>query len=354
MTSARAKLLSKRMKKDEIPPLDFTPGAHERLATHKRLLAQAVRHIDDSPPPPPPPPKPKEVIAQQEFESRPENQIVVRDDLLGCHALVTNTNRGFKKPIVDVRGVTSPRGDAVLSIEVCEPSQRRALLIADALLKAVEGRSWPVSVTKEYPRQTLIAVNGEASAFRLTEKTKRSDRPLTLEEKRKQRYEKGWRPSNPWTYAPTGEFTLHLLPEKSRYTYATFSDAKGRPLETHLNEIMVALVEQSVNRKTAQEAARLRQIEAAKAAEIRWEKEKLERHEAEELKALEAEISLWERAERIRSYARAVQARLCAEGEDLSTNLRAWLEWATKKADRIDPLCNIEDSETEESLPDED
>lgn len=96
---------------------------------------ERIRQPDDSPPPAPNPPA---VIEQQAFESRPENRIIVSNDLLGCHALVTNTSRGFKKPEVDGRGVTSPRGDATLSISVCEPNQRRALLFVDALLKAVE------------------------------------------------------------------------------------------------------------------------------------------------------------------------------------------------------------------------
>lgn len=46
MKSARAKLLSKRMKKGAIPLLDFTPATDKRLATHKRLLAQVVTTRD--------------------------------------------------------------------------------------------------------------------------------------------------------------------------------------------------------------------------------------------------------------------------------------------------------------------
>lgn len=46
MKSARAKLLSKRMKKGEIPLLDFTPATDKRLATHKRLLEQVVTTSD--------------------------------------------------------------------------------------------------------------------------------------------------------------------------------------------------------------------------------------------------------------------------------------------------------------------
>ncbi len=81
---------------------------------------ESVRQTDDSPPPPSAP-TPREVIEQQAFESRPENRIVTSDNLVGCHPLVTNTLRGFKKPDVDGRGVTSPRGEATLSISVSEP-----------------------------------------------------------------------------------------------------------------------------------------------------------------------------------------------------------------------------------------
>jgi hypothetical protein len=260
----------------------------------------------------------------------------------------------LKKPEIDIRGVTSPRGDSVLAISVGEPNQRRALLMFDAILKAVEARGWSVSITKTYPRQTLVEVNGETVAIRLTEKTKRSDRALTLEEQRKKRYEKGWRPPNPWVYAPTGQFTLQLFPERYRHPVAVSSDAKGRPLETQLNELMVAFVEESANRKTAREAARLRQIEEAKAADVRWKRAERERQAAEELKALEEEASRWERAERIRTYAGAVQSRLNVSGEEPSAELCTWLEWARQRADHLDPLCNISASEPGEQLTDDD
>ncbi len=312
---------------------------------------ESIRRTDDTPPTPPAP-KPPEVIEQQAFESRAENRIVVRDDLLGCHPLVTTTTRGFKDPGIDGRGVTSPRGDNVLAIAVCQPNQRRALLIYDAVLKAVEARGWSVSVTKQYPRRTLIEANGETFAIRLIEKTQRSNRPLTPEEQRKKRYEKNWRPSHPWIFAPTGEFSLHLMEDRYGYDIAVISDTRREPLEHKLNDVMVGIVEAALNLKSRKELARQREAEAAKLAEIRRKKEEDDRREAQELKALEDEISLWERAERIRAYTRAIEIRLGVSSEGPSPKLSAWLEWARKKADHLDPLCDTPNSETEEPLPD--
>lgn len=130
-----------------------------------------------------------------------------------------------------------------------------------------------------------------------------------------------------------------------------FSDGPKKLLEVQLNDVMVALVKESVSLKAAREVARLRQIKEAKADEIRWKREERERQEAKELQVLEEEVSLWERAERIRAYMHAVQARVEVSGEEPSSELLTWLGWAKRQADSLDPLCDARDSEPEETLP---
>ena len=99
-------------------------------------------------------------------------------------------------------------------------------------------------------------------------------------------------------------------------------------------------MQQVLSRKSQRELARQREAEAAEVAEIRRKKEEHDRREAQELKALEDEASHWERAERIREYARAVETRQGAGSEGVPPKLGAWLEWARKKADRLDPFCD--------------
>ena len=74
----------------------------------------------------------------------------------------------------------------------------------------------------------------------------------------------------------------------------------------------------------------------------RREREERKREEVDRLKALEEEARDWKRAEDIRAYVAAVQAKATREHGSIGSDseLGQWIAWARHKADWIDPLVN--------------
>lgn len=64
--------------------------------------------------------------------------------------------------------------------------------------------------------------------------------------------------------------------------------------------------------------------------------------EAARFKALEADVTNWERAARLRAFADAKEVHLRADG-GLSADQAEWLAWARAEADWLDPLVLVSD-----------
>ena len=69
---------------------------------------------------------------------------------------------------------------------------------------------------------------------------------------------------------------------------------------------------------------------------LRWETEQAK------FKQLEEHASAWERAQRLRAYATAVEQHALAT-DGVTDELKDWLAWARAKADWIDPLVQVSD-----------
>ena len=82
--------------------------------------------------------------------------------------------------------------------------------------------------------------------------------------------------------------------------------------------------------------------------ELRWQEERRQREESErirweneeKLKDLDIEVASWQRSQQIRSYIEAVKKWGIQKYGEIKpdSNLQQWLTWATKQADRLDPL----------------
>lgn len=81
-------------------------------------------------------------------------------------------------------------------------------------------------------------------------------------------------------------------------------------------------------------AARRRRIETAELAERDAQARALE--ERQTVAQLEADALAWERAQRLRAYIAAMAATPVGEGA--AQERSAWIEWATRQAEAIDPL----------------
>jgi hypothetical protein len=162
----------RRVHKEKLPP--FKQGVPEMTYIYPHQ--PAVPFLPENP----------EVMAQIQQESQPANSIIVAETLRGAHPLVRQTRQALEKGKPDDYGMLSwSWSRRCLNVRVSKTELHRALVIMDALLKALEARGYSTEVTKDGPVETHILIGAEKLKVRLSEKANRSERELTAEEERK-------------------------------------------------------------------------------------------------------------------------------------------------------------------------
>src|SRR5262245_7984258 len=91
-------------------------------------------------------PEPEDLIARREFESKPENRIVVSEALNPPHPLVVATKQAFRQAKRRHQHDKGQPEFRPLDISVSDASIPRALRIMDALAKAFDARGMPLRI----------------------------------------------------------------------------------------------------------------------------------------------------------------------------------------------------------------
>ena len=163
-------------------------------------------------------------------------------------------------------------------------------------------------------------------------RSKRSDHVLNRREEEDRRRGRGWGIAR-YDYAPTGILTFSI-DEFADTLQRRWSDREKRPLESRLNEIVVAMVRIAITvlkprHQRREEEARQREEAQRRWLEERWQLESLN-------KALEG----WRSSRELRQYVAAVEKiaddRFGSAGR--AQGLQEWLGWARDLAERTDPL----------------
>ncbi len=212
----------------------------------------------------------------------------------------------------------------------------------DALAKALDGRSMPLRVEPDGKRRSCVTLQGQDLAIRLVEKTLRTEREPTEQERRDmKKYGHVYLP-NRYSYQPTGMLKLGIIGNYSDELKKVVADGKQQRVEQGLNEFVVKLEAEGVHRKLRAENLERQHRLWEQQERRRREREEKWRKETERLKALEKEARNWKRAEEIRAYVAAVEAKTTREhgAIDFDGELGQWIVWARGKADWIDPLIN--------------
>lgn len=299
-------------------------------------------------------PDPEHLIARREFEARPENQIAVSETLDSPHRLVAATEQALRRPKHrDLRGlpITDRRA---LDVSVSEASLPRALRIMDALAKALDARSMPIRIESDGKGRSHVKILDQDLAVRLGESTLRTERELTLQERRDMKqYGHAYLP-NRYSYKSTGLLKLGIIGNYSDELKNIVADGKHQRVEQRLNEFVVKLEEEAVRRQRQEERREREHRLWEEQARLRREREERQREELERLKALEDEARSWRRAGDIRAYVAAAEAKAIGEHGTVASDseLGRWIAWARNKADWIDPLvaagCPILDDENDD------
>lgn len=277
-------------------------------------------------------PEDSNTLDRMDAESRPENRIKVAETLDNPHRLVRNTQILLRKGKPDESGRlhywhvadNRPR----LSIRVSKDAMPRALLIMDALIRALEARGCTVAADDG----TVCNIGETKVPFYLWERVRRTDRVLTEKEK-----EKPWWYKN-YEFIPTGDLVFTL--DEYCVDRKNWADGKKKKLEDKLNNIVAGLF-------AAAEQLRLREIERkeeearrAEAARKRAELEHQLRIQEERGKQLDLMITSWTRSNRFRQFLRECEDALVLKDKTRNVSDEYWLRWARAYADHIDPTKN--------------
>jgi hypothetical protein len=298
------------------------------------------RYVSDEPVEP----DPEHLVARREFESRPENRIVVPETLEMPHPLVAATERAFRKPKRRNPGNQPMTERRALAISVSEASLPRALRIMDALVKALDARGMPLRIEPDGKRRTCLTLQGQMLAIRLVENTSRTEREPTEKERQDiKKYGHTYLPDR-YSYQHTGALKLGISGHYYDELQKVVADGKHQRVEQFLNEFVVKIEAEAVRRKRHEEHLERQRQVWEEEARLRREREEKQRKEMERLKALEEETRNWKRAEDIRAHVAAVEATAAREAGRIESDgeLGKWIVWARHKADWIDPILNAE------------
>lgn len=308
------------------PPL---PPIRSGLCPFVEIYPNPSRNSDASQDP--------EVLDITLSESLPESRIRVADHLRSPHALVREAKETLQGAGVDDYGMLWQR--SALDLRVSRKMLARALRIMEALIKALEARGHKVEVPKTGWQKRACAVIGEeAVGMRLWERATRSERELTIEERRKPPHAIYDR----YVYNPSGRLTFTLDAVWAYGVKKNWTETEEEPLEEKLNEVVVGIVTAAhVARKNQQkrdEEERLRQEELLR----RQEGERRSQEEEARRKALEVQSELWVKSRNLRAFLQACESLIAERSGEIDPDSAEalWLRWAYSHADRLDPLKN--------------
>ena len=259
---------------------------------------------------------------QKEIETDLKSKLIVPEKLINPDKLIVAAKNSLMSQKPDnylYKGTVSCLRDE-LDIRVARSNVGRTLRFMDTLIKALRARGHDVQIKNS----TTYAIVEEHD-FKI----------LFREKMKKEVYKDGnW---DRTVYHPGGILSFQL----NDYPTKEWKDGK-LPIEAQLSKIIAQL-------ELAGKEWKERRIQWKKDEEERKEKERLQ-HEFEmrqekdltEFKETLLKASRWHKAVNLRNYIDAVEQKAIATN-DISEELKNWLEWARKKADWYDPFIEMED-----------
>lgn len=269
-------------------------------------------------------------------------QIPVPDQLRRPHPFVTATRMKAKAERLQEDGriyVRSERG--IFQLRVSRDAVVRSLLLLQAICDEVARRGWAIESHSTVGHSEnvggLIAINGQTYPVSIEERTEAV--PFTDDDVRR------WRANRPsWVHADTpsaqerrrrstGELAL-LVPSSWDHSRNRWADGKRARVEEKLAEFFATLEVRAVaDEERHQRFERERLEREARERLIRIEKARAER--------LDRELAAARHANDIRCYVSRVRGGLDNVLEAERERLAAWCDWASARADRLDPAANV-------------
>lgn len=273
-----------------------------------------------------------ESLTRIQSESDPANRISVAMSLRNSHPLVSATRKAMQPANID-DFARLLRDRNCLDVRVSRRTLRRALLIMNALAKAIESRDCSIKIMTESWPGTYIVVGEERVKVYLWEKVTR------IENREPPRSGYGWQ-RKPWVATPTGRLSFVIEDYSSDGARKRWSDGKQQPLEKQLNDVMAGIwtiaEELRVKRALRKEAIQC----DLEAQHRREEEERLRKEEECRRRALEMMAESWIKSQNLRAFLQAYENQIESSQGQIPPDSPdgRWLVWARLHADRLDPF----------------
>lgn len=259
------------------------------------------------------------------------------------HPLVARTLKEAAKAKINQGSIDLDRKRA-LDIRVSPDTLDRAIRMIDALIRAseVQGHVWKVT----QDGTTTVTVNEETFQFYLHEKMNRQELPPPPPPRPKHS-STTWQPqvnllflSQPsYEWISTGRLTisvdgagLHGLPQRN------WNDTERTPLENKLHEVLASFGPAAAAIKANRAERQRREREHEEYQRRQRERAQYLAHQQQLRTRLVQATERWEQVQRLRAFCIAVSARLKDLPAEEQAKGKAWLQWASEKIDKLDPL----------------
>lgn len=276
-------------------------------------------------------------------------EVPVASTLEQAHATTRRLATQLAKASLDEhRRLVVAGGCLVVTLE----THRRALLIVDALARALEQRGDTVELVSAEPTKfRLVARTGnETIAFSVSERLERTDRKQADIEQERAAKGNSARVAK-YEYWPGGRLRVDVL--ENRLARSMWSDTDSRPVERILGQVIIgidaAVAERQREKRKAEERrleqeqreheAAARKERQAQEAALEREKQKLVEYRHLLARDLERLAARWAQAKQIHDFVEAYDGAL--PDEQRTDVAKRWLEAVRRYATNVDPLSKI-------------
>ena len=300
----------------------------------------------------------KEKVTVEALEENPfHTPITIPETLRGAHSLVSHSAGILKSTDTDHLGLLTPPKGQCLDINVSKKSLRRALLIMDGLIKALEGAGYEVFLTAESTEVRLLDV---------TLKISMGEEMMTIHKEPKKHGLDGYYQFGHSRFdterVPSGNLCLTIDEHFWRWSdhyRKNWRDTKKKRLEDQLHNFAKGLFSTAAKKKAyvqeeEEKQRKMRELEIQRQERERIRAEKIEQQNQEQQRVsrLLANAENWKQSLLLRQYITEVERRL-EDGETIGVpegNMEEWLSWAHQQAHRLDPFSENPPSILEEEI----
>lgn len=275
--------------------------------------------------------------------SEPAPIVEVRDELRSPHPLVSRLRQelgALTRYGLELRAI---RGEGHAVLKIGKGNEKRAMLILDAIFRAVIARGHDLRFGERYAggRQYAleVVIAGRQVEFWLAERLEQTEHIETAEEKaRKVRIGASWAPK--FDQVPSGNLVLEAAsPWQARLRHR-WRDTDQQQLEERLGEVVLGLeaiatawVEDDRRRREEQQARAREELDRQAAAARLAHQQALAKDLVDMAEAAD-------QAEKIRRFLGRVRATF--PEDQWSDGFMLWFQWAAGHVNTLDPLSRPE------------